>query len=62
MLDIRFVRENPDVVKQNIRNKFQDEKLPLVKEVIELDERSRELKTKGDSLRAEKNKLSKSRK
>ena len=54
MLDIRFVRENPDVVKQNIRNKFQDEKLPLVKEVIELDERSRELKTKGDSLRAEK--------
>ena len=59
MLGIRFVRENPDVVKQNIRNKFQDEKLPLVKEVIELDERSRELKTKGDSLRAEKNKLSK---
>ena len=59
MLDIRFVRENPVVVKQNIRNKFQDEKLPLVKEVIELDERSRELKTKGDSLRAEKNKLSK---
>lgn len=59
MLDIRFVRENTDVVKQNIRNKFQDEKLPLVKEVIELDERSRELKTKGDSLRAEKNKLSK---
>ena len=59
MLDIRFVRENPDVVKQNIRNKFQDEKLPLVKEVIELDERSRALKTKGDSLRAEKNKLSK---
>ena len=59
MLDIRFVRENPDVVKQNIRNKFQDEKLPLVKEAIELDERSRELKTKGDSLRAEKNKLSK---
>ena len=59
MLDIRFVRENPDVVKQNIRNKFQDSKLPLVNEVIELDERARELKTKGDSLRAEKNKLSK---
>ena len=59
MLDIKFVRENPDVVKQNIRNKFQDEKLPLVNEVIELDERSRELKTKGDSLRAEKNRLSK---
>ena len=59
MLDIRFVRENPDVVKQNIRNKFQDDKLPLVNEVIELDERARELKTKGDILRAEKNKLSK---
>ena len=59
MLDIKFVRENPDLVKQNIRNKFQDDKLPLVNEVIELDERSRELKTKGDSLRAEKNKLSK---
>ena len=59
MLDIRFVRENPGVVKQNIRNKFQDDKLPLVNEVIELDEKSRELKTKGDILRAEKNKLSK---
>ena len=59
MLDIRFVRENPDVVKHNIRNKFQDDKLPLVNEVIELDEKSRELKTKGDILRAEKNKLSK---
>ena len=59
MLDIKFVRENPDVVKQNIRNKFQDTKLPLVDEVIGLDEKSRELKTKGDSLRAEKNKLSK---
>ena len=46
MLDIRFVRENPDVVKQNIRNKFQDSKLPLVNEVIELDERARELKNK----------------
>ncbi|MGP1432724.1 MAG: serine--tRNA ligase [Catonella sp.] len=59
MLDIKFLRENPDVVKQNIRNKFQDAKLPLVNEVIELDERARELKTKGDSLRAEKNTLSK---
>ncbi|MGP1612589.1 MAG: serine--tRNA ligase [Catonella sp.] len=59
MLDIKFLRENPDVVKQNIRNKFQDAKLPLVNEVIELDERARELKTKGDSLRAEKNKLNK---
>ena len=59
MLDIKFVRENPDVVKQNIRNKFQDDKLPLVNEVIELDEKNRELKTKGDILRSEKNKLSK---
>ena len=59
MLDIRYVRENPDAVKQNIRNKFQDDKLPLVNEVIELDEKNRELKTKGDILRAEKNKLSK---
>lgn len=59
MLDIKFVRENSDVVKQNIRNKFQDDKLPLVNEVIELDEKNRELKTKGDILRSEKNKLSK---
>ena len=45
MLDIKFVRNNPDVVKQNIKNKFQDEKLPLVDEVIELDKRNREIKT-----------------
>lgn len=44
MLDIRFLRENPEVVKQNIRNKFQDSKLPLVDEVIELDKRNREIK------------------
>ena len=44
MLDIKFVRNNPDVVKQNIKNKFQDEKLPLVDEVIELDKRNREIK------------------
>ena len=42
MLDIKFVRENPEIVKQNIRNKFQDKKLPLVDEVIELDKRNRE--------------------
>ena len=44
MLDIKFVRTNPEVVKQNIRNKFQDEKLPLVDEVLELDVRNREIK------------------
>lgn len=59
MLDIRFVRENPDVVKENIKKKFQDAKLSLVDEVIELDVKSRELKGKGDNLRAEKNRASK---
>ena len=44
MLDLKFVRENPDIVKQNIKNKFQDSKLPLVDEVIELDKRNREIK------------------
>ena len=55
MLDIKFVRENPDVVKQNIKNKFQDEKLPLVDEVIELDEKIRKLKAEGGDLRSERN-------
>ena len=59
MLDIKFVRENPDIVKQNIKNKFQDEKLPLVDEVIELDKRNREIKQEVEALRAEKNKASK---
>ena len=59
MLDIKFVRNNPDVVKQNIKNKFQDEKLPLVDEVIELDKRNREIKQQVEALRAEKNKASK---
>ena len=59
MLDIKFVRNNPDVVKQNIKNKFQDEKLPLVDEVIELDKRNRETKQEVEALRAEKNKASK---
>ncbi len=59
MLDIRFVRENPEVVKQNIRNKFQEAKLPLVDEVIELDRKSRNAKAEADDLRASRNKLSK---
>lgn len=59
MLDIRFLRENPEVVKQNIRNKFQDSKLPLVDEVIELDKRNREIKQEVEALRAERNKISK---
>lgn len=59
MLDIKFLRSNPDIVKQNIKNKFQDEKLPLVDEVIELDKRNREIKQEVEALRAEKNKSSK---
>ena len=59
MLDIKFVRSNPEVVKQNIRNKFQDAKLPLVDEVLELDARNREIKQEVEALRAEKNKISK---
>ena len=59
MLDIKFVRENPEIVKQNIRNKFQDKKLPLVEEVLELDKRNREIKQEVEALRAERNKLSK---
>ncbi len=59
MIDIKFLRENPDIVKQNIKNKFQDDKLPLVDEVIELDAKSREVKGMADSLRAERNKISK---
>ena len=59
MLDIKFVRENPDVVKENIKNKFQEHKLPLVDEVIALDKENREIKTEVEDLRAQKNKLSK---
>ena len=59
MLDIKFLRTNPDIVKQNIKNKFQDEKLPLVDEVIGLDKRNREIKQEVEALRAEKNKASK---
>lgn len=59
MLDIKFVRENPEIVKQNIRNKFQEQKLPLVDEVLELDAENRKIKQEVEVLRAEKNKLSK---
>ncbi|MBQ5399059.1 MAG: serine--tRNA ligase [Ruminococcus sp.] len=59
MIDIKFLRENPDLVKENIRKKFQDNKLDLVDEVIELDKQSREAKGKADELRANRNKLSK---
>ena len=59
MLDIKFVRSNPEVVKQNIKNKFQDSKLPLVDEVLELDQKNREIKGEVEALRAEKNKTSK---
>ena len=59
MLDLKFVRENPDIVKKNIENKFQFEKLPLVDEVIELDAKNRAAKAEADSLRASRNKLSK---
>ncbi|MBQ3087634.1 MAG: serine--tRNA ligase [Clostridia bacterium] len=59
MIDIRFLRENPDVVKQNIRNKFQDEKVALVDEVIALDAESRQIKQQADSLRADRNRFSK---
>lgn len=58
MLDIKFLRNNPEIVKQNIKNKFQDEKLPLVDEVIELDKRNREIKQEVEALRAGKNKAS----
>ena len=59
MLDIKFVRMNPDVVKENIKKKFQDEKLPLVDEVLELDKRNRDIKQEVEALRADRNKISK---
>ncbi len=58
MLDIKFVRENSVIVKENIKKKFQDDKLPLVDEVIKLDEEYRKIKTKLDELRSERNKKS----
>ncbi len=60
MIDIKLIRENKELVKENIKKKFQDEKLPLVDEVFELDKEVREAKLKGDNLRSEKNNLSKS--
>ena len=59
MLDLKFVRENPEIVKENIKKKFQDNKLPMVDEVIVLDVESRETKQKADNLRADRNKISK---
>ncbi|MCD8324541.1 MAG: serine--tRNA ligase [Clostridiales bacterium] len=59
MIDIKFLRENPEIVKQNIRNKFQDRKLPLVDEVIELDAQARGAQQEADSLRSNRNKISK---
>lgn len=59
MLDIKFVRENPEAVKENIRKKFQDEKVPLVDEVIMLDGERRDVQKRADELRANRNKLSK---
>ena len=59
MIDIKFLRENPDIVRENIKKKFQDEKLPLVDEAIELDKKSREAQAEADEIRANKNKISK---
>ena len=59
MIDIKFLRENPDIVKQNIKNKFQDEKLPLVDQVIELDAQARKTQQEADDLRASRKKISK---
>ena len=59
MLDLKFVRENPEIVKQNIKNKFQDYKLPLVDEIIELDKKSREAQTEADKLRSNRKTVSK---
>ena len=58
MIDIKLIRENRDVVKENIKKKFQDEKLPLVDEVFEMDIKVRDAQTKADNLKAEKNKMS----
>ena len=59
MIDLKFLRENPDIVRENIKKKFQDHKLPLVDEVIELDKKSREAQQEADDLRAKKNQVSK---
>ena len=59
MIDIKFLRENPEIVKENIRKKFQDNKLPLVDEVIGLDKEARDVQGEADNLRANRNKISK---
>ena len=59
MIDLKFLRENPELVKENIKKKFQDHKLPLVDEVIELDKKAREAQQEADDLRAKKNQISK---
>lgn len=59
MIDIKFLRENPDAVKENIKKKYQDSKLPLVDKVIELDAQSRAVKQQADDLRSNRNKISK---
>ena len=59
MLDIRFIRENPEIVRENIRKKFQDQKLPLVDEVLDLDQKNRAAITEASDLRAQRNALSK---
>ena len=61
MIDIKFLRENPDAVKENIKKKFQDSKIPMVDEVIALDLESRQTKQEADDLRANRNKISKGR-
>ncbi len=58
MIDIKFLRENPEAVRENIRKKFQNEKLPLVDEVIENDKKAREAQNEADQIRAEKKKIS----
>ena len=59
MIDLKFLRENPEIVKENIKKKFQDQKLPLVDEVIELDAQARKTQQEADEIRASRNKLSK---
>ena len=59
MIDLKFLRENPEIVKENIKKKFQDHKLPMVDEVIELDAKAGQVKSEADELRASRNKLSK---
>lgn len=59
MIDIKLIRENPELVKENMKKKFQDEKIPMVDEVLKLDQEVREVKQKGDALRADRNRKSK---